>query len=364
MKQSGFNLLAAALLAVPVAAQEAAVNAPLIAIPYRAPHPVIDSIIVGFQNVVRETYPDARFLIRHSGGNEAEYGNTVAAALQASPVLLAPITTPIAIIAEKEARQRTPIVFMGVTDPVGAGLAASIERPGWSTGSSDLCPFEPLLQLTRTLFPQARTLALPYNPSDQPARFGREQLQALAPELGFEVIDRQVTSASELRFNVTALAGQADVLVIAADNILMENPRLVSDAATQAGTPTVACDVVSVREGAVAGVSVNYREVGEAAGMRAVRVLRGEPAGSIPVGVLRTGEIALNLEAACRVGIEIDAELIARATIVENVDFDCATVGRIDERRAWIWLAIAGLVITILFAATVAARRERARTGG
>jgi putative tryptophan/tyrosine transport system substrate-binding protein len=87
---------------------------------------------------------------------------------------------------------------MGVTDPIGAGVARSIKEPGIATGSSDLCPFSNLLQVTRQLLPNAKTIGLPYNPSDEPAVFGRSQLIALAPEYGFSVLDRQVTSATEL----------------------------------------------------------------------------------------------------------------------------------------------------------------------
>jgi putative tryptophan/tyrosine transport system substrate-binding protein len=262
---------------------------------------------------VRARYPGARFLARHANGNSAEYGTVVNAAIAARPTLLAPITTPITQLTVERARGRTPIVFMGVTDPVGATVARSIETPGIATGSSDLCPFDALLSLTRKAFPAARTLGLPYNPADQPAVFGRSELRRLASAAGFEVRDRQVTDATELRFAVTSLANESEVIVIAADNIMMENPGAIVEAAAAQGKPTVACDAASVTAGAVAGVSVDYRDVGEAAGAIAVRVLQGEAPGNIPVSVLRDGGIALNLNAACRLRVPLDSSVRASA---------------------------------------------------
>jgi putative ABC transport system substrate-binding protein len=241
---------------------------PKIGIVYTAPHPVMNLVIEGFKEVVAKARPNAVFFERHADGRPEQYGTAVLAAIGANPDLLVPITTPITKVAVEQARGRIPIVFIGVTDPVGAGVARSLEKPELATGSSDLCPFASLLAISRELFPAAKTLGLPYNPSDQPAVFGRSQLIALAPKYGFKVIDRQVTSPSELPTEVRGLAGRVDAVIIAADNLMMENPAAVASSALAGGRPTLACDSGSVKAGAVAGVSVNYRKVGELAGQR------------------------------------------------------------------------------------------------
>lgn len=296
---------------------------PRIAIVYTEPHPVINDIIGGFKNRVRAAYPNAVFIERHADGREEQYGTTVSAGLAAHPTLLAPITTPISIIAVQEARGATPIVFMGVTDPVGAGVARSIERPGLATGSSDLCPFDKLLSTARLAMPGARTLGLPYNPADQPAVFGRRRIHQLAARYGFTIVDQQVTSADELGTAVGALAARVDAVVIAADNLMMENPTIIVNAAQQRGKPTFACDSASVDAGAVAGVSVNYRQVGDHAGTLAVRVLRGERAGDLPVAVISTGNVAVNMRGACLARVDVSRIIAAGATAV-NRDYRCS----------------------------------------
>lgn len=296
---------------------------PKIGIVYTAPHPLMNEVIAGFKEVVTKAIPNASFFERHAEGRPEQYGTAVLATIAANPDLLVPITTPITKLAVEQTRGRIPIVFIGVTDPVGAGVVKTLQKPETSTGSSDLCPFASLLDITRQLLPNAKIIGLPYNPSDEPAVFGRSQLIELAPKYGFRVIDRQVTSASELPTDVRGLASRADAVIIAADNLMMENPAAVVSSAAGAGKPTLACDSGSVKAGAVAGVSVNYRQVGELAGQRAVDVLNGRLVGSLPVAVLDSGGIAVNLKAGCQTRVELPKQLIAKAAEVIEPNFRC-----------------------------------------
>jgi putative ABC transport system substrate-binding protein len=321
-----FALLAAACGIFPAGVSGAPqASTPKIGIVYTQPHPVINAIIAGFKEVVQRTYPRAQFVEHSAEGRPEEYGTAVLATLNAGPTLLAPITTPITKLTVKENRGRVPVVFMGVTDPVGAGVARSIKRPGIATGSSDLCPFKSLLRLTRRILPNAHVLGLPYNPTDEPAVFGRRQLIGLAPKYGFSIVDRQVTSASELSSQVGGLASRVDGVIIAADNLMMENPGAVASAAAAAGKPAFACDSHSVQAGAVAGVSVNYRDVGKLAGQLAVRVLQGAPAGSLPVAVLNEGGIDVNLKAACTAKVTLPQAIVGKAEHVTGQGYRCAS---------------------------------------
>jgi putative ABC transport system substrate-binding protein len=306
-----------------VAIAQNTTTAPKIGIVYTQPHPVINEIIAGFKAVVLGTYPNTIFIEKHADGRPEQYGTAVLATINANPDIVAPITTPITKLAVEQARGRIPIVFMGVTDPVGAGVARSIDAPQIATGSSDLCPFASLLDVTRTVLPTAKVLGLPYNPTDEPAVFGRSQLLALAPAHGFSVVDRQITSATELSTEIRNLALRTDAIIIAADNLMMENPTAVSEAALEAAKPTFACDSASVKAGAVAGVSVQYRQVGELAGKRAIDVLKGMNAGSLPVAVLNSGGIAVDLKASCLARVKLPQALITDATDVFDKDYKC-----------------------------------------
>ncbi len=327
----------------------AADGAPTLSIVYTAPHPVINDIILGFKEVVTRDYPAAKFTERHAEGRPEQYGAVVLAAIGDRPQVLVPITTPITKLAVDGARRRIPVVFMGVTDPVGAGVAVSIEKPEVSTGSSDLCPFSALLELARKTLPNAKSLGLPYNPTDQPAVFGRSQLISIAPKYGFTIVDRQVTAASELSTVVKGLAQGVDGVIIAADNLMMENPAAVASSAREQGKPTFACDKASVEAGAVAGVGVEYKDVGRLAGERAVRVLKGESAGSIPVAVLSSGSIVINKRAACAFDLPIARSVDRAGTVVLHFAEECPPARAPDTVGTGIyWLVGGGAGICVL----------------
>ncbi len=318
-----FATIGSAVCALGVSRTSAA-DGPSIAIVYTAPHPVINDIILGFKSTVTKALPNVTFSEHHAEGRPEQYGTSVLAAISTRPGLLAPITTPITKSAVEQARGQIPIVFVGVTDPVGAGVVRSLDKPGIATGSSDLCPFTSLLSIVREVLPNAKILGLPYNPTDQPAVFGRQLLLETAPRYGFSIADQQIVSASELSTQVRGLATRVDAVLIAADNLMMENPSAIVSAAADAGKPTFACDTASIRAGSVSGVSVNYRKVGELAGELAVKVLGGQTPGELPVAVLNEGGIAINRSAACRVRVTIPPAVAAQATDLSPPDVTCS----------------------------------------
>ena len=60
-----------------------------------------------------------------------------------------------------------PIVFSAVTDPVGAKLVSSMEKPGGNvTGVSDLSPMDEHLKLITRITPNVKRLGVIYNPGE------------------------------------------------------------------------------------------------------------------------------------------------------------------------------------------------------
>lgn len=339
-----------------VASLGSAQEKPKIVIAYSAPHPLVGEVVDAFKAEVTKSFPDAVFVEKHANGNPAEFGSMVLESIAQKPALLAPISTPVAKVAVDQSRGRIPVVFMAVTDPVGAGIADSMDKPGKATGSSDVCPYGALLGIVHEFMPNAKKLGAPYNPLEQPAVFGVEQFKKRSATFGFQIVDRQIPSRDELSTEVRGVAGLTDAILLGSDNLLMENPDLVAKAAAAAGRPVFACDSASVEKGAVAGVSIRYADIGTEAGKLAVQVLKGQPAGSLPVAVLSEGNVSVNARAACQAGLKIPPALAATASIVEK-DFKCpdqavaattvpAPASQPTRRNLiWLWALIAVVVI-------------------
>jgi putative tryptophan/tyrosine transport system substrate-binding protein len=274
-------------------------NSVKIGILYTEPHPVLTTIIEAFKARVKESIPDAVFVEQHGSGSKAQYPATVRAVIDQGVDLLAPVTTPMSIETLSQASGRVPVVFLGVTDPVGAELLNSLDNPEKCSGVSDNPPMDGVIELVRLYLPQAKSIGIPYDPTDQPGVITAKQTAAIGEAGGLKVELRPVTSESELRAAVRGLSAQVDALVIGMDNLMMKNAGIISRTAMEQGKPLFAADNKSVEMGAVAGVGVDYADVGRLGGDIAVKVLKDhQPVGKIPVEMLKTGQVFFNEQVA------------------------------------------------------------------
>ena len=82
--------------------------------------------------------------------------------------LLVGVATPVAQTMQGMTEESNiPVVFAAVSDPVGAGLVESLEAPGANiTGTSDYLNTNAILDLIFAANPDAKKIALLYNPSE------------------------------------------------------------------------------------------------------------------------------------------------------------------------------------------------------
>lgn len=288
-------------------------SGPKIAVLYTEPHPVLNTIISSFEERARELMPGVEFIERHGSGDSAEYPAVVRSVILGQKVdLLAPITTPMSVEAAKQALGRTPIVFLGVTDPEGAGLVRSLDQPKWASGVSDNPPMEGVVDLVRLYYPSAKKIGIPYDPSDQPGVTTAKRAAEACKERGLTAVLRPVSSEAQLRAAVRALASRSDAVVIGMDNMMMKNAGLISSTIRAFGKPLFAADDKSVRMGALAGVGVDYSDVGRFGAEIAAEVLVDHKrVGDIPVRRLSTGAVFYNALQATELSVVIPSEVRA-----------------------------------------------------
>jgi len=282
---------------------------------YTAPHTVINQAAEGFKKQIRSEAPSdvvLNIIEKHASGDVTQYGSIVDAVLSREVDLVVSITTPVSQKALKRIPEAVPLCFLAVTDPVGAGLVDSIDKPAKCTGVSDLAPFASTLRFMRAVMPTAKTIGFPYNPNEQPAVYGYKECTRLAPRFGFELVGKAITSEDDKALLFQELARSCDCLLIGSDNLMFESAPTLVKAGLLANTPTFASDTTSIKAGAVGGYSIDYVQVGVEGAKLAGRILRGEKAGQIPVTVLTSGIFEINRKAASTFDIAIPEDL-ARA---------------------------------------------------
>ena len=225
------------------------------------------------------------------------------------------ITTP-AAIAAKAATATIPIVFEMGTDPVEAGLVASLNRPGGNlTGVSllnvQLAPKR--LELLHEIMP-APIIGLLVNPDNRNAEIISAEVQAAARTLRLEL---HVLHASTDRDFVTALANLTELgaggLVIGSDPFFNTQSQKLAGLLLRHSLPAI----YQYREFAAAGGLMSYggnimdpfRQAGSYTG----RVLRGDKPAELPVVQSTKIELIINLSTARALGLTVPPSILARA---------------------------------------------------
>jgi putative tryptophan/tyrosine transport system substrate-binding protein len=284
-----------------------------IGIVYTQPHPITNAIIAAFKTHVMATFPDAQFIEKHGYGDKTLYPGVVREVISQNVDILVPVTTPLSIEALQQASGRIPVVFLAVTDPLSAGLVESFEHPVKSSGVSDNPPMASVIDLIRAFMPEAKTLGIPYDSTDPPGVLSAERAELAAKARGFEVQRWPVISESELRAAIRGLSAKVDVLVIGMDNLMVKNAGIISETAMDQRKPLFAADDKSVAMGAVAGVGVDYANVGRLGANTVIKVLKDKQSpGSIAVETLQTGGLFVNSKSLAFLNLKIPTEFKER----------------------------------------------------
>jgi putative ABC transport system substrate-binding protein len=225
------------------------------------------------------------------------------------------ITTP-AAIAAKAATATIPIVFEMGTDPVEAGLVASLSHPGGNlTGVSllnvELAPKR--LELLHELVP-ATIIGLLVNPDNRNAEIISGESQAAARTLGLQL--HVLHASTERDFN-TVLARLAELraggLAIGSDPFFNTQSQQLAELLLHHALPAI----YQYREFAAAGGLMSYggnitdpfRQAGSYTG----RVLKGEKPAELPVVQSTKIELIFNLKTAQVLGLTVPPAILARA---------------------------------------------------
>jgi len=219
------------------------------------------------------------------------------------------IATPSAQAAAN-ATKDIPIVFTAVTDPVAAGLAASLEKPGGNvTGSSDAAPMEKQFELVKILVPKAKKIGIIYNTSEANSIVQVNKAKELSGKFGFEIVEIGITTVNDIDQALSSANGKIDVLYTPTDNLVASAMPLIANKCIENKLALIGAEDAHVKSGALATEGISYYNLGLQTGKMAARILRGEAAGEISVGFLENTDLVINDETAKRIGIKIPESL-------------------------------------------------------
>jgi putative ABC transport system substrate-binding protein len=219
--------------------------------------------------------------------------------------------------AAKAATSRIPVVFLHVTDPVGAGVAESLAHPGRNmTGFIALgnAPSKEA-ELFKQLVPGLRRLLVLSDPDDPGAPLYRRQVRQVGAALKFQLVERDVRSQTDIEREFASLShGTVDGVFIASLNLRVKFHSLILRLASEHHLPVAGHRKEWVEQGALFSYAESIREVGRAAAARYVdKILKGARPADLPIEAYEHPELVINLKTAKALGLTIPPSLLQRA---------------------------------------------------
>lgn len=231
--------------------------------------------------------------------------------------MLIGIATPAAVSAYAAAANTDiPVVFCAVSDPVAAGLVDSMEAPGGNcTGTSDVLDFAAQLGLITTLQPEAKSIGILYTTSEANSVSQLNQIKAIAPQFGMEIVEQGVQTAADIPQAAAALAAKVDCINNFTDNNVVNNLGILLEQANAAGIPVYGSEEEQVINGCLASVGIDYVALGNVTGEMALSILAGSDAATMAVRQIMDATPIVNTDVLAAFGIELP-EAYANAALV------------------------------------------------
>jgi len=230
--------------------------------------------------------------------------------IAASP---APATT-----AAKRATATIPIVFMGVADPVGAGLVASLAQPGgnvtgltYAVGSNI---FAKDLELLKEAAPKTRRAAVLSNPASPNQPLILSSVKDAGRALGLQVkfLEARGPEDFDLVFSTMAKERVGALFVLQDPAFTPQRARLAS-LAIQHRLPSIFTQREDAEAGALMSYGPSLSDLWRRGAAYVDKILKGAKPADLPVEQPTKFELVINLKTARALGLTVPPSLLARA---------------------------------------------------
>jgi putative ABC transport system substrate-binding protein len=232
------------------------------------------------------------------------------------------VTTTTAALVAKSATTTIPIVMTNPGDPVGAGLVASLARPGGNvTGNSSLSPElnTKRLEILKDAVPKiARVglLRLPGAGIAQNLQLNDLRPAALALKLKLEEIETQVDAKGLESAFKTAKQKQVNAIMTTATPRFFAERKRIVELAGKHRLPAIYFQREFVDDGGLMSYGADYNDLFRRAAVYVDKILKGAKPADLPVQQATKFEFVINLKAAKQIGLTLSPEFLSRANQV------------------------------------------------
>lgn len=254
---------------------------------------------------------------RFAAGDAAQISVLAKEIIALKPEVIVAHTTRVAETLQKATRE-IPIVFLNVSDPIGAGFVKSLARP--DANLTGLLHYEPSivgkwLAMVKEVTPNATRVCILGNPETTPFNYFLDAAQNAARSLSLEVVSCKTgNSAAAVAQVLTSFAQTANGgLVVLPDSTTVLHRDLIVALAAKHRLPTVYPFGLFVGAGGLMSYGTDQVDMFRLTASYVDRILRGDKPAELPVQSPTMFETSVNIKAAKAIGIKMPAGLLVAA---------------------------------------------------
>jgi len=254
---------------------------------------------------------------RFAGGRAERLPDLAAELVRLQVDLIVVPSTPTALAA-KNATKTIPLVTVGVGDPVGLGLVASLARPGGNiTGLTAVVSPEiagKQLELLKEAAPKVSRAAVLWNPATQGTALFLKETEIAARALGVELQLLEARSLNDFDSAFAAMTTKrAGALLVLGDVMFVTHRIRLAELVAKSRLPAM----YGLREYVEAGGLMSYGPIASELFRRAAtyvdKILKGAKPADLPVEQPTRFELVVNLKTAKALGLTIPQSVLIRA---------------------------------------------------
>jgi len=227
-----------------------------------------------------------------------------------------------AAVAAKKASRTVPIVFLGVFDPVAAGLVDNLARPtgnitGFSNMISELSAKR--LELLKESVPKLSRIAVMWEPHIVSSAQQWKESELAAKKLGLQIHSMQISGPNqyESAFKEAAAAHSAALAVTLTPTFLSDQKQ-IADLAIKHRWPSIYAYESSVDAGGFMSYGPNPIDSYQRAAVNVDKILKGAKPADLPIQQPTEFELVVNLKTAQQIGVKVPQPVLSRANKLIN----------------------------------------------
>ncbi|WP_125565367.1 ABC transporter substrate-binding protein [Companilactobacillus insicii] len=274
-------------------------------------HGSLDAARNGFKSGLTEAVKKhdksmkVNYTYMNAQGDQSNVNSMSQQLVQKKPSLMLAIGTQAAQGLAKKTKT-TPIIVTAVTDPKGAGLVKSNNKPNTNvTGASDSAPVEKQMKLLKSIVKNDKPIGIMYNSSEENSVLLVNRAKKYAKKNNIAIKTVSVTSTNDVASAVSGMKNNVSGIYLPTDNLMASSMKTIGKKAREAKLPVVTGSIEMAQDGGTTTYGINYKDLGKQAGDMAYQVLinKKKPQ-TMAVETSKTLKLYVNKANAKEIGID------------------------------------------------------------